>query len=75
MVLKFGNGMIIHYLRENNVSPFYLMHNLNNIYMLGFFNLEHCVFCHIISIGDDGLITIDANGYEHVTSMDQMILL
>ncbi len=43
--------------------------------MLGFFNLEHCVFCHIISIGDDGLITIDANGYEFITSMDQMILM
>ena len=43
--------------------------------MLGFFNLEHCVFCNIISIGDDGLVTINSNGYEHITSMDQMILL
>lgn len=39
------------------------------------FNLEHCVFCDIISIGDNGLVTIDANGYEFVTSMDQMILM
>ncbi len=48
---------------------------LNNKDMIGFFNLEHCVFCHIISIGDDGHITINANGYEYITSMDQMILL
>ena len=38
------------------------------------YNLEHCVFCNIISIGDD-YITINANGYEYITSMDQMILL
>lgn len=42
--------------------------------MLVLFNLEHSVFCNIISIGDD-YITIDSNGYEYITSMDQMILL
>ena len=38
------------------------------------FNLEHCVFCSIIEIGDN-FIVIDANGWTYRTTMDQIVIM